>query len=378
MSERIVLLNTWHNSLDDRVYYHQAKSLSKFGYDVQIISTKDNTTEELDSISIRSFYGNRLTRSDKIKRIVENLSLFSPDLIICDSPAAVFASAEYKKIHPVKIIYDITEWYPSKVHLQHYKGFMKGFRFLVLLLGNFTAGIKSDSFIFGEYYKSVIFRMIFFWKKHIQLPYYPDTNFIRYYPYEKITSDINLLYTGKINTDKGIDAVVGAVREASLLCHGIQFRLKIIGNFPTQDDRLHFNRLVSGLPENVVVTVVDFLPYPEFCNTIGDTHLFFDLRKIDVENTHCLPIKLFYYLACGRPVIYSNLKSIRKEIKNINFGHLCDPDDIHTIASNIVQYITQPDIYRIHAANALNISGSQYNWKNIENEFITFIQTSFE
>ena len=121
MSERIVLLNTWHNSLDDRVFYHQAKSLSKFGYDVRIISTKDNTTEEHDMISIRSFYGHQLTRKDKINKIVENLSLFSPDKIICDSPIAVFASAKFRKTHPVKIIYDITEWYPSKIHLQHYK-----------------------------------------------------------------------------------------------------------------------------------------------------------------------------------------------------------------------------------------------------------------
>jgi len=374
MSERIVLLNTWHNSLDDRVFYHQAKSLSKFGYDVRIISTKDNTTEEHDMISIRSFYGHQLTRKDKINKIVENLSLFSPDKIICDSPIAVFASAKFRKTHPVKIIYDITEWYPSKIHLQHYKGFRKVIGFMMLLMGNFSAGIKSDSFIFGEYYKSIIFRLIFFWRKHIILPYYPDINFIQYYPLEKITTEINLLYTGKINTDKGIDAVVGAIQEASLLCREIQFRLKIIGNFPTQDDRLHFNRLVSDLPGNVTITLIDSLPYPEFCNTIGNTHLFFDLRKIDVENTHCLPIKLFYYLACGRPVIYSNLKSIRQEIKDINFGHLCDPDDIQTIAGHIVDYITQPAFYSNHATNALTVSKSTYNWNAIENDFISFIQ----
>jgi len=374
MSERIVLLNTWHNSFDDRVFYHQAKSLSKSGYDVQIVSTKDDTSEELDNISINSFCGHQLKRNEKINRILDNLELFLPDLIICDSPLAVFASAKFKKIHPVKIIYDITEWYPSRIHLQYYYGFLKVFKFIVLLLGNFTAGIKSDSFIFGEYYKSIIFRKIFFWKKHIQLPYYPDISFIRYYPLEKITSEIHLLYTGKINSDKGIDAVVGAIQVASLRCTGIKFKLKIIGNFPTQDDQLHFNRLISTLPDNVVITLIDSLPYLEFCNTIGDTHLFFDLRKMNVENTHCLPIKLFYYLACGRPVIYSNLKSIRQEIKDINFGYLCNPDDIQSIAGHIVNYITHPTTYSEQATNALDVSRSTYNWNVIEKEFISFIK----
>jgi len=374
MSKRIVLLNTWHNSLDDRVFYHQAMSLTKSGYKVQIISTKDDTSEEVDHISINSFNGHQLTRNDKINKMIENLILFSPGLIICDSPLAVFASKTFKKGHSVKIIYDITEWYPSKIHLQYYNGLHKLFRFIVLMLANFSAGIKSDSFIFGEYYKSIVFRKVFFWKKHSKLPYYPNTNYIRQYPPEKITSEINLLYTGRISIDKGIDTVIGAIQIASNQCPEIQFKLKVIGNFPTPGDQSYFNNLISGLRNNVHIKMVNSLPFPEFCKTIGDTHLFFDLRKIDVESTHCLPIKLFYYLACGRPVIYSNLRAIRQEIKNINFGYLCNPNDIHSIADHIIEYIENPDIYARHSMNALNISKSTYNWKVVENEFISFLE----
>jgi len=83
---------------------------------------------------------------------------------------------------------------------------------------------------------------------------------------------------------------------------------------------------------------------------------------------------LFYYLACGRPVIYSNLKSIRKEIKNINFGYLCNPIDMQSIAKHITNYIINQDIYFEHAKNALNVSNSIYNWNIIENKFISFIK----
>lgn len=375
MSKKIVLLNTWHNSFDDRVFYHQAKSLTESGYNVMIISTKEEMIKELGNTTINSFNDSHLNRNDKIKKIIDYLDSFSPDSIVCDSPLAVTASYKYKKNHPVKIVYDITEWYPSKIHLQYTKGIKKLFRFFALVLVNLSAGFKSDSFIFGEYYKSIEYRILFCWKPFARLPYYPDTSYIQCYPLEKITTQINLLYSGKINRDKGIDTVFKAIKLAGSKCPEIQFKLKIIGNFPTLEDQSFYADMTSRQAENIHISIVDSLPFPEFCKTIGNTHLFFDLRKRDFENTHCLPIKLFYYLGCGRPVIYSDLKAIRKEVRNINFGHLCNPNDIDSVAGHIMDYINQPGLYTEHATNALNISKTKYNWNTIENDFISFIDS---
>ncbi len=378
MSKKIALLNTWHNSYDDRVFYHQAKSLAESGYTVLIISAKEEMVEEHGNITINSFNGSNLNRNDKIKKIIDYLEAFSPVCIICDSPLAVTASYKYKKNHPVKIVYDITEWYPSKIHLQYTKGLKKLFRFFALVLVNLSAGLKSDSFIFGEYYKSIEYRMLFRWKPYARIPYYPDTDYIQYFPLEEIKTEINLLYSGKINADKGIDTVIKAIKQAAVQCPEIQFKLKIIGNFPTTEDQSCFSNLTARLTTNIHISIVDSLPFPEFCKTIGDTHLFFDLRKRDFENTHCLPIKLFYYLGCGRPVIYSDLKAIRKEVMNINFGYLCNPNDIHSVAGHIMDYINQPGLYTEHATNALNISKAKYNWNAIENDFISFIASQSE
>ena len=376
MIKRIVLLNTWHNSFDDRVFYHQAKSLLEHGFKVIIISTKDDCIQEVDQICINSFNDFNLPRTDKNNEIINRLTDFSPDIIICDSPSAIFVSVKYQKSHNVRIIYDITEWYPSKIHLQYNKGIQKSLRFIVLILFNLIAGFKSDSFIFGEYYKSLIFRMLYFWKQHIKLPYYPDTNYIQYYPVEKITSEINLLYSGKINKDKGIDAVIESIKLAGINCPEIQFKLKIIGNFPTENDISFFNNLIADIPHNVHISITKSLPFPEFCKTIGNTHLFFDLRKIDFENTHCLPIKLFYYLACGRPVIYSNLKSIRKEIVNINFGKLFEPNDYLSIATFIEKCIVNKEFYDLQCKNALDASVNKYNWEIIQKRFFDFIESN--
>ena len=374
MPQKIVLLNTWHKSFDDRVFYHQAKTLAQYGFEIQIISTKENCLKKTENITITSFDDNKINRKDKIKKITTLLSSFSPDIIICDSPLAVFASNNYKKNKNVKIIYDITEWYPSKIHLKNKTGIHKILKFITFVIINLFAGFKSDKFIFGEYYKSIEFRILFFWKQYLKLPYYPNINYIQYYPIEKITTEINILYSGKINSDKGIDSVIGAIKLASLKCPDIQFRLKIIGNLLSENDQFLFNNLVSDLNKNIHISKINSMPFLDFCKIIGKTHLFIDLRKKDFENTHCLPIKLFYYLACGRPVIYSNLKSIRKEIKNFNFGYLCEPNDLQSIADHIVEYIVHPDIYFEQTKNALIASKSLYDWNLIDKKFVSFME----
>lgn len=374
MSRKIVFLNTGHFSLDDRVFYHQAKCLSENDFEIQIISTKEKLVKSYENISVNSYDDDNLTQKEKLKKIQEYLTGFLPDIIICDTPLAVIASSIYKKNHKTKIIYDITEWYPSKKNLQDMQGLKRIQKFIFLTILNMFAGFKSDSFIFGEYYKSFPFKILYFWKQFFYLPYYPDLNYIRYYPLKKIDSELNLFYSGIINADKGIDTVIKAIDIASKNCPDIQFNLTIIGYFPTSDDQVQFKDLCAVLNENVDINIEKYLPFTEFCKVLGDTHLYFDLRKIDLENTLCLPIKLFYYLACGRPVIYSNLRSIRKEIKNFNFGYLCDPNDVQKIASHITEYIVKPEIYNQHAGNALEASGTKYNWGIIEKDFISFLQ----
>ncbi|MEI8085007.1 MAG: glycosyltransferase [Paludibacter sp.] len=373
MSKKIILLNTGHYSLDDRVFYHLAKSLSNFGYEILIISTKEDLVCCIDNIQIKSYSDSKLSHKEKVVKIVESLNEFMPDIVICDSPISIIASSIFKRKCKTKIIYDLTEWYPSKKNFRFEQGFKKIRKFIVLVLFNLFAGIKTDGFIFGEHYKSLPFRFLFFWKPFEFLPYYPDLTYIENYPIKQIDTQLNLFYSGIINVDKGIDALINAIDIASKLRPNLQFNLQIIGYFPSPSDQVHFTDICSNLAANVIVDVQNKLDFLDFCKVIGKSDLFFDLRIIDLENTFCMPIKLFYYLACGRPVIYSKLRSIKKEIKNFNYGYLCYPNDSQQIAMHIIDYIENPEIYIRHANNALDISKSKYNWKVIENDFLVFI-----
>ena len=373
MLKNVVFLNIVHNSFDDRTFYHHARALVENGYNVTIISTLDNTVQQKDGIGIHSFDGNKLSRKDKINEAAKLINIYQPEIIICDSPLAVYASARYKKKNRrVQIIYDVTEWYPSKKNFRDTYGLKKILKFIVLFLFNFYAGIRTNKFIFGEYHKSIPFK-IFFWKKRIELPYYPDLKYIKVYPLQDLAEGIKILYSGKMNAEKGLFDVLNVVHNLAIKHHTQKITLNLIGSFSEETDKIEFDNKINNFPKNVSINIADQLPFEEYCKIIGDNHIFFDLRKIDFENNHCLPIKIFYYLACGRPVIYSDLKATRRLTENYNFVTLVNPQNTDSIVSKISEYISHPDKYYSDCQNAGKISKGKFNWDLIKNDFLEFI-----
>ena len=77
-----------------------------------------------------------------------------------------------RKAKHAKLIYDITEWYPALSSLNQI-GRKKYFKTPLMFLAKIWTGFKVDAFIFGEYYKSSLFRLLFPYKPALTLPYYP-------------------------------------------------------------------------------------------------------------------------------------------------------------------------------------------------------------
>ena len=116
--------------------------------------------------------------------------------------------------------------------------------------------------------------------------------------------------------------------------------------------------------------------FEEFTKAFADADICFDLRNFNFENHHSLPIKLFYYIGAGKPIIYSNLKGIRRHMDVSSFGYLVNPNDSKKIADHIEAYLNEPQLYHLHAANARKEFIQNYNWNVIKNSFVNFIKNS--
>lgn len=369
----VIFINIFHYSLDDRTFYHQAQSLVESGCKVTIISTKEDLHTNINGIEIRSFDSADLSQREKINRLTELLKLYEPDRIICDAPMAIRAASQYKKQRKLEILYDVTEFYPGKKSLTNIHGIKRILKYIAFALFNFYGGLKTDKFIFGEYYKSRAFAMLF-WKRKMFVPYFPDLKYIKVYPMKDISKEIRILYSGEFNEEKGIFNVLSVAHGLSQRHKELTIYLNLIGKFSSGNDKKRFDEITKTFPSNITIHIIGFLPFEEYCNTIGNSHIYLDLREKDYENTHCLPIKLFYYLACERPVIYSALEAIQRFTgTEYNCITLSEPDNINLIVSKISSYITDNNNYRTDCAEAGTLARKKYNWDSIRQDFVQYV-----
>jgi glycosyltransferase involved in cell wall biosynthesis len=371
----ITFLTSGHLPYDDRIYYHMALSLIGKGNSVEIVSSKSNVITITDGIKLNCFDDESLSKREKIKQFTERLSESVPEIIICSEPLTILSAKQYSKGRSgkIKIIYDITEWYPSGKNLIAKKIPFKWFTFLKLLLFNFWVARYAGSFIFGEWYKSRPYRILYPFKPYAYISYYPDLKYISHIKTELSSSNLKLSYSGKISLDKGYGNFFRVLNKLTEVKRDLKIDVKIIGWYDTSRDKKDCERLFEDCSPGISLEVFGKQSYKNFLEHIKDTDIFLDLRSDNLENKHCLPIKLFYYAALGRPVIFSDLRAIRKEVEIKKFGSLVDPADINGIVKIILNYLEDRELYQKHCENARYLAESRYNWQMIESQFIRFI-----
>ena len=312
---KVLFLQTAHPENDDRIYYHQRVSLEKAGH--------------------------KCAFADSVKEVKD-----IPQVVICDTPKAIWET--HKTFKKSIIVYDVTEWYPSKKNLRNISRWLKPIKWCALVIASIYAGLVADAFIFGEYYKARPFRFLFPWKRHLHLSYYPSLNYIQPTTPHDLSKEVRLFYAGPKTAEKGYERV----QEVAKLCQ-------------------------KQMPDRrFVLTIVNGLTFEDFCQEIAKHDIFLDLRDNDIENTHCLPIKLFYYMAAGRPVIYSDLKAIHRGVPEIVNDSLVKPYDIAYIVNMVCNYVSHPEHNRQIGKRNRNLIEQKYNWEIQSDNFVQFITRS--
>lgn len=364
---KVVFVLTAHAADDDRVFYHQAVALEEVGVSTHIVAFRTNHIMT-DKITILN--PENTTRNVRIQSILATLTDLQPDVVMADTPTSIRAATLYKQKANAacKILYDVTEWYPSKKNLRNVNLFAKPLKYCALVFFNTAMSKRCDGFVFGEYLKSKPYKSFFPRKKNVILPYYPDIQYIKPNIRSLSPDVIKLFYAGPLTNEKGFFRILEVASAFAVSHPTTNVVLNIIS------DSCDKNHIVK--PENLQIIYEKWLPFEEFCKKSSDNDIFLDIRDTDAENQRCLPIKLFYYMAMGKPVIYSNLKAIKDGCPEIDtFGHLVNPDDIDSIVSIIDKYLNDKELYLKHSKTARKLFLDKYNWQNIKNDFVTFIKT---
>jgi len=374
----VAILTSRHIPEDDRLFHHLAVTLAEAGHESVVISSRgeEERKEEKKGVRIRAFDGSSMRRRERRDLFTEILGATHPAGVICADPFSVHTAHAYRKRskEPLRILYDITEWYPSKKELSRHFWLVSVLLFPAYLLYNLRAAARTDAFIFGEWYKSRPFRKLFPRKEYLFLPYYPD---LRYVPYSQPTfsgKTLRLTYNGKLSREKGFGHFLDVVRRLGERRPELEIEVKVIGGYAGGREKKILEEKQREMPAQVHFSFFPFLEYHKFLHTIRDIDLFFDLRKDDPENRRCLPIRIFLYAALGRPVLFTDLKALRREVATEHFGYLVDPRDTPAIVRLVERYLDDRQLYLTHCREARRIAEERYNWSAVRGDFLTFLE----
>lgn len=173
-----------------------------------------------------------------------------------------------------------------------------------------------------------------------------------------------ILYTGTINESwKGVGILYEAVRQL-----GDDYLCVIVGGKPHYVDE--FNLLHVPIPN---VRLVGHKPHDEIplYMKAADVCVLPNSATAEISRISTSPLKLFEYMAAGRPIVASDLPSIR-EIVNEKSAVLVSPDSAAAFANGIRSLIEDPSRATGLAKSAYK-AVSEHTWDNRAASITEFI-----
>lgn len=367
---KIALLSTGHPPKDDRIFHKFAKSLTTAGHSVEIITSTENLRGMESKISFNCFFASEIRSLPKLKKLNSFLQAFTPDAIICSEPFALFSAFIYslKSKKKPKLLLDITEWYPESVANKK-KGLKRILSYIILYKLNILASNLANGLIIGEPLKKKRYDLIAPFRKKKIISYYPVLSFFNYSPPQNSPGFFTICFTGLMTKDRGFLRVLEITRILQGKYPQIVIRLKLIGKF--LDNSMKSKYLEASDRMNISFT--EWVNYESLSGELAGSDVCIDLRDTNFVYDNSLPIKIFEYLASGKPVIYSRLKSLLPLFSESSFGHLVNPHNNQEILNSLESYIREPQLLMLHSKNGRELIEKKYNWESEGKELISFI-----
>lgn len=362
-NKKICLVTSGHPPFDERIFWKFAKSLSSAGYETSVFCSTQKINTVKENIIVKGYNSKDLSRNIKIIQLFTLLESFEPNLIICSEMLPVFAALRYKRIkRDVKIILDITEWYPENVAFK-LNGIKRWIKYLQLFLPYIFILQKVDHIIIGEQSKKSRYDLLAFNKPKTIVGYYPVLKYFNYKKPDLGKEKIIFGYAGVLTFERGITNLLKVTDTIAKKYQDKKIKLLIFGKFTYQNEEKEFHQLLIKY-RSIEVEFVDWLDYDKMSSVIERMDICFDLRKRNFIYNSSLPIKIFEYMACGKPIIYSDIKPIRDEIDIDKHGLLVNPDNDDEIINAVEKYLQNPELVERHSKNSRKLIEEEKNWEN--------------
>jgi glycosyltransferase involved in cell wall biosynthesis len=163
-------------------------------------------------------------------------------------------------------------------------------------------------------------------------------------------------YAGHLYPWKGVDVLV----EALARLPGV--RGLIVGGHPGERDVARVRQRIAALALADRVTVTGFVPPDAVPGHLASADvLALPNTSTKVSERYTSPLKLFEYMASGRPIVVSDLPAIREIVRHGESAWHVQPGDADALAAGIRRVLEDPSLARALAERAWTLA-ADYSW----------------
>lgn len=170
-----------------------------------------------------------------------------------------------------------------------------------------------------------------------------------------------VIFVGSLKRWHGVENAILAVERA--IRQDSSIRLLIIGDGPERD---HLRGFVAEKHLGKNVTFVGKVTYkhvPLYIGTATACLALFDRARND--RTGLSPLKIFEYMACGKPVITTDVGNLRRIIVRHHCGLIVKPGDIEAMSDALMKLVENPELAKKLGENGRKAAVRHYSWHAI-------------
>jgi len=366
------LVSTTHSPTDDRIFYREARSLSKM-YEVTVIGKgpSDRVTTS-GKITLVYLFAPRILHVALVMKTFLYLMMQRPRIIQCHEPDTLLLARLASRLRTgTKVVYDVHEHFPSiwsyrrqlPVRLQSLIARVLDVFEKSLGTGVDAIVVVSDSigkrFHFARPLGPVVVPNVP-WKSNYDTAQLPHVR----------KRELTVLYGGNVDEDRGFREYSLALKIVSRRYPAVKFLIigsLTIGRELSRDLSAFLKR--NGIERNLEVApwLSYFDYYKALCQAKVGVVLF---QPTHTNNILGLPNKLFDYMGAGIPVVASDFPEIRKVVTQAKCGVLVDPSRPNEIAAAISQLLSDRELNDRLGANGHGAVMSTYNWESVEDRYL--------
>lgn len=374
------LMTSRHPTFDHRIFHKEAPSLQKAGYDVAVIGRWDDPPAAIRGVALFAFSALqtwmlrlRLRWLFKMLKVVPIGFRVNADVYHCLTedmlPSALvlrFLQRVFRRKRAF-VIHEIRDFYLREAFLDKPPGFRKRIRLaiweffdrIMQRCCDFIIGTEDSKLALSRSYGIPEDRLIV-------IPHYVQLELFSLETKQFDPRNYVVAYSGGLSFYRGIDKLAEAC-VAVAKRRGIRIQLRLVGIWHAKKEQEEFDKYCEDHRSWIDVQYKGYIPHADVAGVLAPADVccsvFCSKRYARVLSGKEPPVKLYEYMACGKPTIASDLPGLRYNIEKGECGLLVDvAGGTNAIADAIEYYYDNPEVMREHGANGRRAAGEWFCW----------------